>query len=168
MHSRLQAALGKEDQASACTRDELRLARVRSMHSADEIIRFERELGCTRLKPQVQRLFESVATTLPGAPIPLVAAPPPTAPPIAPPRMEEPKREEAKREELRTEQPPALATQREQPIAATEPQGACVRDLERLAQLRGDPNLDAIERFDRELSCERLRPQLRRLRESTQ
>jgi hypothetical protein len=126
-------------------------------------IRFERELGCTRLKPQVQRLFESIATTPPAATIPSVAAPP-----IAPPRGEEPKREEAKREESRTEQPPALATKREQPIVATEPQGACVRDAERLAQLRGNPSLDAIARFDRELSCERLRPQLRRLRESTQ
>jgi hypothetical protein len=155
MQSRLEAALEKEDQESVCTRDSLRLARVRSIHSADEIIRFERELGCTRLKPQVQRLFESIATTPPAATIPSVAAPP-----IAPPRGEEPK--------SRTEQPPALATKREQPIAATEPQGACVRDAERLAQLRGDPSLDAIARFDRELSCERLRPQLRRLRESTQ
>ena len=77
MQSRLQAALEKEDQASACTRDEQRLARVRSMPSADEIVRFERELGCTRLKPQVQRLFESIATTLPAAAISLVAAPPP-------------------------------------------------------------------------------------------
>jgi uncharacterized caspase-like protein len=163
MHSRLQAALEKEDQETVCTRDSLRLARVRSMHSADEIIRFERELGCTRLKPQIQRLFESIATTPPAATIPSVAAPP-----IAPPRGEEPKREEAKREESRTEQPPALATKREQPIATTEPQGACVRDAERLAQLRGNPSLDAIARFDRELNCERLRPQLRRLRESTQ
>jgi hypothetical protein len=53
-------------------------------------------------------------------------------------------------------------------IIRFEPQGACVRDAERLAHLRGDPSLDAIARFDRELSCERLRPQLRRLRESTQ
>jgi Caspase domain len=170
MQSRLQAALEKEDQVSACNRDEQRLARLRSLPSADEIVRFERELGCTRLKPQVQRLFESIATTLPAAAIPLVAAPPApaTVPPIAAPRKEEPKREEAKREEPRKEQPPALATTREQPVAAAEPQGACVRDAERLAQLRGDPSLDAIARFDRELGCERLRPQLRRLRESMQ
>ena len=167
MQSRLQAALEKEDQVSACSRDEQRLARVRSMPSADEIARFERELGCTRLKPQVQRLFESIATTLPAAAIPLVAAPPPRRR-LPRARKEEPKREEAKREEPRKEPPPALATTREQPVAATEPQGACARDAERLAQLRGDPSLDAIARFDRELSCERLRPQLRRLRESMQ
>jgi hypothetical protein len=173
MQSRLQAALEKEDQVSACSRDEQRLARLRSMPSADEISRFERELGCTRLKPQVQRLFESIATTLPAAAVPLVAvpsAPPPaaTAPSVGAPRKEEPRREEVRREEPRREPPPAPATTREQSIAAAEPPGACARDAERLAQLRGDPSLDAIARFDRELSCERLRPQLRRLRESMQ
>jgi Caspase domain len=175
LQSRLQAALEKEDQASACTRDEQRLARLRSMPSPDEITRFERELACTRLKPQVQRLFESIATTLPAAAIPLVApsAPPPpvAAPPVGAPRKEEPRREEAKREEARREEPrqgPPLApaVSREPPVAAAEP--TCARDVERLAQLRADPSLDAIARLDRELGCERLRPQLRRLRESLQ
>jgi hypothetical protein len=112
------------------------------MPSADEIVRFERELGCTRLKPQVQRLFESIATMRPAA--------------------------EAKREEPRKEPVPALALTREQPVVGAEPQGACARDADRLAQLRGDPTPDAIARLDRELGCERLRPQLRRLRESLQ
>jgi Caspase domain len=142
MQSRLQAVLQKEDHVSACNRDEQQLARVRSMPSVDEIVRFERELGCTRLKPQVQRLFESIATTRPAA--------------------------EAKPEEPRKEPLPALALTREQPVVGAEPQGVCARDADRLAQLRGDPSLDAIARFDRELSCERLRPQLRRLRESMQ
>jgi hypothetical protein len=173
MLSRLQAALEKENQASACSRDEQRLARLRSMPSADEITRFERELACARLKPQVQRLFESIATTLPATAVPLVATPPApapavTAPPGGPPRKEDPGREEVRREEPRSEPQPALATTREQSVAIAGPQGACARDAERLAQLRGDPSLDAITRFDRELSCERLRPQLRRLRESLQ
>jgi adenylate cyclase len=47
-----------------------------------------------------------------------------------------------------------------------QPEGACARDAERLAGLRADPTVDAIARFERELGCERLRPQLRRLRES--
>ena len=112
------------------------------MPSADEIVRFECELGCTRLKPQVQRLFESIATTRPAA--------------------------ETKTEEPRKEPVPALALTREQPVVGAEPQGACARDADRLAQLRGDPTPDAIARLDRELGCERLRPQLRRLRESMQ
>jgi hypothetical protein len=163
MQSRLQAALEREDQASACTRDEQRLARLRSAPSPDEIARFEREVSCTRLKPQVQRLFESFATTLPAA----AAAPLVAAPRKEEPKREEAKREEPKREEPRREQPPALAATRDQPVAAAEPQ-ACARDAERLAQLRGDPTLDAIARLDRELGCEKLRPQLRRLRESLQ
>jgi TolB-like protein len=47
-----------------------------------------------------------------------------------------------------------------------QPEGACARDAERLAGLRADPTVDAIARFERELGCEQLRPQLRRLRES--
>lgn len=43
---------------------------------------------------------------------------------------------------------------------------ACTRDAERLARLRADPSADAITRFERELGCEHIRPQLRRLRES--
>jgi hypothetical protein len=173
MQSRLQAALEKEDQVSACSRDEQRLARLRSVPSPDEIAHFGRELACTRLKPQVQRLFESIVTTLPAAAIPLVAAPPPpapavTAPPVSAPRKEEPRREEVRREEPRREPLPPPAATREQSIAVAEPQGACARDAERLAQLRGDPSLDAIAQFDRELGCERLRLQLRRLRESLQ
>jgi TolB-like protein len=45
-------------------------------------------------------------------------------------------------------------------------EGACARDAERLAGLRAGPTVDAITRFERELGCEQLRPQLRRLRES--
>jgi hypothetical protein len=47
-----------------------------------------------------------------------------------------------------------------------QPEGACARDAERLAGLRADPTVDAITRFERELGCEQLRPQLRLRRES--
>jgi hypothetical protein len=50
-----------------------------------------------------------------------------------------------------------------QPIPAED---ACTRDAERLARLRADPSADAITKFERELGCEHIRPQLRRLRES--
>jgi hypothetical protein len=42
----------------------------------------------------------------------------------------------------------------------------CALDAERLDRLRADPTVDDIARFERELGCEQLRPQLRRLRES--
>jgi hypothetical protein len=125
------------DPALACNRDEQRLARLRSDPSRDEIASFQRELSCVRLKAQVQRLFESIATTEP----PRQPAPPvDNTPKVAP-----------------TQQAQA------QPISAAD---ACARDAERLARLRADPSVDAITRFERELGCEHIRPQLRRLRES--
>ncbi|QOZ68300.1 caspase family protein [Bradyrhizobium arachidis] len=42
----------------------------------------------------------------------------------------------------------------------------CTRDMARLQTLRAEPTLEAITKFERELGCERLRSQLRRLRES--
>ena len=42
----------------------------------------------------------------------------------------------------------------------------CVRDAARLKSLRSDPSVDAIRKFERELGCEHIRPQLQRLRES--
>jgi hypothetical protein len=118
-----------------CVRDEHRLARLRSNPTPDEIASFQRDLGCTRLRPQVQRLFESFATEPRPA-----TAPAATAPQAAPPVQAQ-----------------------AQPVSAEE---ACTRDMARLAQLRTEPNLDAITRFERELGCERIRPQVRRLRES--
>lgn len=42
----------------------------------------------------------------------------------------------------------------------------CARDEARLNGLRADPSAEAIQKFERELSCEHIRPQLQRLRES--
>jgi hypothetical protein len=46
--------------ADPCTRDQDRLARLRSLPVRDEVLRFERELACERLRLQVIRLRESV------------------------------------------------------------------------------------------------------------
>jgi uncharacterized caspase-like protein len=43
----------------SCVRDEARLARLRANPAPDEIINFQREVACERLRPQVQRLVES-------------------------------------------------------------------------------------------------------------
>jgi adenylate cyclase len=56
-------------------------------------------------------------------------------------------------------------TQRPQ-IPIIPPETICARDTVRLARLRADPSIDEIARFERELGCEQLRPQLRRLQES--
>jgi len=44
----------------ACKRDEERLVHLRATQARDELIRFERELGCERLRPQLLRLGESI------------------------------------------------------------------------------------------------------------
>jgi hypothetical protein len=45
-----------------CVRDEARLARLRANPAPNEIFAFLSEVACPRLRPQVQRLFESFAS----------------------------------------------------------------------------------------------------------
>ena len=122
------------DPQVACSRDEQRLARLRAEPSKDAITRFQNELSCTRLRPQLQRLLESVSTE-----------PQPAAPAAG----------DAK--------PAAKPQAQAQAAPAEDP---CVRDAARLKSLRSDPSVDAIRKFERELGCEHIRPQLQRLRES--
>jgi hypothetical protein len=129
-----QAAL---ETADPCVRDEQRLARLRSNPTPDEIANFQRELACNRLRPQVQRLFESFVADPRQAPA-VNAEPKPAAKPQA--------------QQVQS-----------QPLS---PEDICTRDTARLARLRAEPSLDAITRFERELGCEQIRAQLRRLRES--
>jgi hypothetical protein len=51
-------------------------------------------------------------------------------------------------------------------VAGLTPDETCKRDGDRLARLRGSPSGEETQRFARELSCEKLRPQLQRLMES--
>jgi hypothetical protein len=66
---------------------------------------------------------------------------------------------------------PAAASGVQSPRAAVQPvstpgDDACKRDEEKLAHLRANPALDQIVKFEQELHCTRLRPQIARLRES--
>lgn len=56
--------------------------------------------------------------------------------------------------------PPAMAL----PVPVNP--GSCDKDQDRLTRLRSDLSRDAIDQLEREMTCERLRPQLARLRES--
>jgi hypothetical protein len=145
--SKLPAAVEKEDSASACSRDEQRLARLRSDPVPEEIARFQRELTCVRLRAQVQRLYESVLAEQPASSAALGGGP------AKPAGKAEPGYDGGPRQQA---QAPPLE----------QPQNVCARDAERLARLRAEPTLDAITRFERELGCEQIRPQVRRLRES--
>ena len=118
-----QAALETVD---PCVRDEQRLVRLRSNPTPDEIANFQHQLGCPRLRAQVQRLFESYVAE------PRSTAPVATAPTAAAPANAGPK-------------PPPQAQAQAAP--AEDP---CVRDVVRLAQLRAEPSADAIARFERE------------------
>ena len=61
---------------------------------------------------------------------------------------------------------PASPERLPQPVEAVDPSQACIRDEQHLEQLRAEPDTDQIVRFEKELVCERLRPQVQRLRES--
>ena len=135
------AAPPPEDPALACSRDEQRLARLRSDPVPEEVARLQRELSCDKLRAQVQRLFESIAT-IPAS----------VAPVLNPARKAEP--------------PGGPATSTRTRAAPVSQEAACARDTERLARVRAEPTLDAIARFEKELGCEHIRPQLQRLRES--
>jgi hypothetical protein len=133
------------------------LARLRADPSVEAITQFERELACEPIRAQLRRLFESIAAVPPPAAAPVAPTPAPAAstPPVPPP--------------LAARTPPADAPGQPTPeVRSQAPAQAdlCARDGERLARLRADPTIEAIARFEKELGCERIRAQLRRLRES--
>ncbi len=130
----VQAARDTAD--DGCTRDEQRLARLRANPSRVDIANFQEELTCTRLRAQVQRLFESVDSDARAraASAPIVNS------------------------------PAAVKQAQSRPVVPAE--DPCTRDNARLSQLRVNPSADALAKFDRELGCEQIRPQLLRLRES--
>jgi len=138
-------------QEQVCKHDEERLARLRASQARDEVIRFERELGCERLRPQLLRLRESI-----------------------PAQGEQDRREDAQRPQVEQPRPTADAgspgRKRDASLEAAPssiPQEQlCKRDQERLSRVRASPAPDEVIRLARELGCERLRPQVLRLQES--
>jgi uncharacterized caspase-like protein len=78
-------------------------------------------------------------------------------------REEAQRRQQAEAERQRLEQEAALARVAPPPV----PQElACKREAEQLARLRASQDGDEVIRFERALTCEKLRPQVLRLRES--
>lgn len=118
-----------------CDREAEVLARLRASRALDEIARFQRELTCEALRPQVARLIESTAE---GAPVRPKLVPDPV-PPLPP------------RELLPT---------------AASGTGGCEMEAQVLVRLRVTRDAGAIALFARDLTCQELRPQVQRLRES--
>jgi hypothetical protein len=133
----------------ACKRDEARLARLRVDPSLEQVSQFARELGCEDLRPQVQRLMESLGAKPVAALQPPASAPSPPSAPIP-----------------ASSKPEAVAPSPQREAVARGEEQPCKRDEARLARLRVDPSLGQATQFARELACEELRPQVQRLIES--
>ena len=145
-------------QEQICQRDLERLAHLRaSPATRDEVIRFERELGCLSLRPQVERLSESVSAE--GE----------RDQPEGARKLEGAQRAEAEQlhstADLGPQRPPRDGLGQVAPPPIPQEQ-ICQRDQERLAHLRASPARDEVVRFRRELGCEGLRQQVERLLES--
>src|SRR5262249_14655103 len=113
------------------------------------------------LRPQVQRLFESLAIAAPASPAPAGGTAAPTTA-NAPPAKVEPAKPPEPKSQAALEPPP-------KPQAGPPPEDpalACSRAEQRLAPLRSDPVAEEIARLQRELSCDKLRAQVQRLFES--
>jgi hypothetical protein len=145
------AAMRLDQPSNLCKQDEERLTRLRASLERDEVVRFERELGCERLRPQVVRLRESISAE------------------------EEHGDREARQQPQAEERRPTAGAEMQKPERDASVRGArspipheqiCKHDGERLARLRASLERDEVIRFEYELGCERLRPQVVRLRES--
>ena len=119
----------------ACKHDEDRLAKLRANPSADAAIRFDSELKCPKLKPQLLALLDSLSQPLKSAAAQSRnGAPSDTASEAVPP----------------TSEPPASDATAD----------ACKHDEKRLAELQAKPSLDESIRFENEMECLELQPQV--------
>jgi hypothetical protein len=153
-----------------CKRDAAQLARLRIDQSLDEVLEFEQELGCEKLRPQVLRLRESVAELGPPR-----ETPEPVAAPEVPVAAVGPDVSTAPRMPVTSDARPAAAndsgerqpaTPRPVPDLSWLTREICKRDAAQLARLRISQSRDEILKFEQELGCKKLRPQVIRLLES--
>jgi hypothetical protein len=149
-------------QEQVCKRDADRLVHVRASLALKEVISLERELGCEELRPQILRLKESLGGdsvhTDPQVASPVIT---PSAPQATPHVTVQAAGLPQPQPQVREQSPRAAV----QPVSTPEDDG-CKRDEEKLAHLRASPAPDQIVKFEQELHCARLRPQIARLRES--
>ncbi len=150
-------------QEQVCKRDAGWLVHVRASQSLEEVISLERELGCEKLRPQVLRLKESLGLEVPRAESSVIASAGATRATQVSPRSSVPAVVPSQ-----PVQTAAVGTASADSGAQAQPaaEDTCKRDEEKLVRLRANPSLDQIVRFEQELRCPRLRPQIARLRES--
>jgi hypothetical protein len=137
------SAAASETREQTCKREEARLTQLRADPAADQATQFARTVVCEDLRPQVQRLLESLG----AAP---VGPAPSSALAVGTPSRGLPQ------------------TPIDAPLRASAPDDtqACQRDAAELARIRANPDRAAAVRFMRELKCQDLHAQAARLLES--
>jgi hypothetical protein len=131
----------------ACKHDADRLAELRANPSVDAAIRFDSELKCPRLQPQLPAILKQLSHGAGSVDLPNRKAPAPntmSASAAAPPASE----------------PPASE------VMGAASEDACKQDEERLAALQAKPSLGEAVRLEDELKCSKLQPQLLALLDS--
>jgi uncharacterized caspase-like protein len=148
--------------ADQCEQDRTRLTRLRSNPSLQDIVQFERDLTCEKLRPQIVRLRESLSPAVATQNVSPQNVPPQTAsPPTAPVAAKS-----AVIERPAVPPPPPVVAQQPPPAPVADPEAICKQQEGRLARLRANPSRAELIALERELGCEKLRPQIARLRES--
>jgi hypothetical protein len=138
--------VAKATPAAECKQDEARLTKIRANPSLADLAVLERELSCERLRMQIVRLRESLPKDL--------AKDAPDQPAAA-----------ANQPALQSAQPTTAETSPER-RGLILPVRSCDEEKATLAKLRASQSREDVVRFERELACEQLRPQVIRLRES--
>jgi hypothetical protein len=131
----------------ACARDAAQLARLRANPDPDQATQFSRNLVCEDLRPQVQRLLESLGKMIAAHPSSVPRAD--VAPP-APSNLTEPRE-------------PANSGELAAPVSSAE---VCKHEADELSHIRAAPDRAAAQRFASQLKCGNLKAQAARLLES--
>ena len=129
------SAARSNPQDAICKQDGERLARLRARPSLDEGMRFVGEIRCMQLWPQLRTLLDGLSdpsgSTASSKLKPTASDTPFGSDAASPPRS-----------------------------TSSTLDDACKHDEDRLAKLRANPLADAAIRFDSELKCTKLKPQL--------
>ena len=123
----------------ACTHDEDRLAELQAHPSINAAIRFDSDVKCPRLQPQLPAILDQLSHAA-GS-------------------IEAAKRKARAPDTMSAGEAPPSASPLPAGASAT-PDDACKRDEDRLAELQANPSLDEAMCFEDELKCSKLQPQL--------
>src|SRR3984957_4833111 len=123
----------------ACTHDEDRLAELQAHPSINAAIRFDSDVKCPRLQPQLPAILDQLSHAA-GS-------------------IEAAKRKARAPDTMSAGEAPPSASPLPAEASATR-DDACKRDEDRLAELQANPSLDEAMCFEDELKCSKLQPQL--------